>query len=70
MKTQNPHIYFETMKCLVSFMTTSNTEIMRDDEAIFDNLIACIGTAMVLGGKGTRQYVYSISYLGWVSLFL
>lgn len=51
-------------------MTLSNTDIMRDEEVIFDSLIACIVTAVELGGKGTRQYMYLISYLAWVYLFL
>lgn len=50
-------------------MTTSNSELMRDEEVIFDSLIACIVTAGELEGKGTRQYMYSISYLAWVSFF-
>lgn len=58
------------MKHLVSFMTISNTEIMSDEEVIFDSLIACIVTAVELEGKETRQYMYSISYLAWVYLFL
>lgn len=70
MKTQKKRIYFEKMKHLMNFMTTSNSELMRDEEVIFDSLIACIMTAVELEGKGTRQYMYSISYLAWVSLFL
>lgn len=51
-------------------MNTSNTEITRDEEVIFDSLIACIVTAVELGEKGKRQYMYLISDLAWVCLFL
>lgn len=63
-------IYFEKMKHLLSFMNTSNTEITRDKEVIFDSLIACVVTAVELGEKGKRQYMYLISDLAWVCLFL
>lgn len=40
-------------------MTNSSTEIMRDEEVILDNLIACIVTTVELGGEGTRQYMHN-----------
>lgn len=70
MEKKTQKIYFENMKHLVSFMTISNTEIMRDEEVIFDSLIACIVTAVELEGKGTSSiYTQFLIWLGFIFFF-